>query len=153
MKVTALTVVFSLFAGLMVTAPAHIALGAEADSSLVVAALRVLEQNYFKPVDPVALLNGAIAGLRKATGLGSDVLPDIPAGLPEAQAVPTFQARFARATQAGKRSEIDLAYQATREMLDSLHEGDTHYMDPAQFAEEKKKDIGGAVWAGIGVNM
>src|SRR5438132_6896220 len=26
-------------------------------------------------------------------------------------------------------------------------------MDTAQFGEEKKKDIGGAVWAGIGVNM
>jgi len=152
-KITALAVVCALCVGLVFIVSADVALGAGADSSLVVAALRVLEQHYFKPVDPVSLLNGAVAGLRNATSLGSDVLPDIPAGLPEAQAISIFRERFARANQTGKLPETDLAYRATREMLDWLRDGDTHYMDPAQFAEQKKKDAGAVVWAGIGVNI
>ena len=153
MKVAALGIVCSLCVGLAVTVSTHVALGAGADSSLVIAALRVLEQNYFKPVDPVALINSAIAGLRKATSLGSDALPDIPAGSHEPQVISTFQERFAQAARTGKTPEADLAYQATREMLASLQEGDTHYMDPAEFAEQKKKDAGATVWAGIGVNI
>jgi carboxyl-terminal processing protease len=153
MKAAALTVVLGLSVGLVAIGYIPMVRGAGADSSLVEAALRVLDQYYFKPVDPVALLNSAVAGLRKATNLASDVLPDIPAGVPEAQGVSTFRQRFARAAQARKMPGTDLAYQATQEMLAGLHDGDTFYMDPAGFAEKKKKDAGAAVWAGIGVFM
>src|SRR5207249_8459991 len=90
---------------------------------------------------------------RKATNLESGLLPDIPTGLPEALAVSTFQQRFTQATQSNKKPEIDLAYQATREMLASLHDGDTYFMDPAELAEQKKRSAGAAPWVGIGVTI
>src|SRR5207249_5671126 len=86
---------------------------------------------------------------RKATNLESGLLPDIPTGLPEALAVSTFQQRFTQATQSNKKPEIDLAYQATREMLASLHDGDTYFMDPAELAEQKKRSAGAAPWVGL----
>lgn len=48
---------------------------AAADASLVIAALHVLEQEYVDPVQPVPLLNAAIATLRKASSLSADALP------------------------------------------------------------------------------
>ena len=57
------------------------------DDSLVLAAVRVLEEDYVDPVQPVPLLNAAIATLRKATGLGPDaLLPDIAPGPSESEA-------------------------------------------------------------------
>src|SRR5437870_12046457 len=50
------------------------------DGTLVLAALKVLDEEYVDPVQPVTLLNAAIATLRKATNQNSAVLPDIPAG-------------------------------------------------------------------------
>ena len=153
MRMAGPAIVLGALVGLAVVASAPPVWGAGADSSHVVAALRVLEQYYFTPVDPTYLLNGAIAGLRKATNLESGLLPDIPTGLPEALAVSTFQQRFTQATQSNKKPEIDLAYQATREMLASLHDGDTYFMDPAELAEQKKRSAGAAPWVGIGVTI
>src|SRR5437879_3592792 len=51
---------------------------AAADHSLVFAALHVLEDEYVDPVEPVPLLNAAIAALRKATNQGATALADIP---------------------------------------------------------------------------
>jgi len=39
-----------------------------ADASLVIAALHVAQEEYVDPVQPVPLLNAAIATLRKVTG-------------------------------------------------------------------------------------
>lgn len=147
MRAGALVIVLSLF----VMIPAQIGRSTEADSTLVVAALRALEQNYFKAVDPVALLNGAIAGLRKAAKLGSEALPDIPGASTEAQAIATFNRAFDRAATLSKLPQKELAYQATRDMVNSLGEAQTYYYDPAQFAEMQKQYAGAAAYAGIGV--
>ena len=48
------------------------------DGTLVLAALKVLDEEYVDPVQPVMLLNAAIATLRKATNQSNAVLPDIP---------------------------------------------------------------------------
>src|SRR5438094_5294647 len=84
MRGAGLAIVLGALVGLAAGPSAPAVRGAGADSSLVVAALRVLEQYYFTPVDPISLLNGAIAGLLKATKLESGLLPDLPTGLPEA---------------------------------------------------------------------
>src|SRR5579883_3166449 len=73
---------------------------AAADASLTVTALRVLEQAYVEPVDPVQLLNAGIAAMRAATKLGADALPDIAPGTPEVDADTQFAAEFSRAAQA-----------------------------------------------------
>jgi len=67
-----------LVVGLLLTPFTRVQHAAAADGSLVIAAIRVLQQQYVDAVQPVPLLDAAIATLRKATRLGADVLPDIP---------------------------------------------------------------------------
>lgn len=126
---------------------------AAADASLVVAALHVLEQQYVDPVQPVPLLNAAIATMRKATKLTSDVLPDIPAGTPEADAAAQFSSEFARAARSGAMPETQLAYVTTEGMLSSLHDSHTHFLTPQQLREERKQLFGNPVFTGIGVTI
>lgn len=123
-----------------------------ADGSLVVAALRALDQYYVKPVDDVGLLNTAIGALRTATDLDTDALPEVPQGAAGASASRMFLAEFDRAVQAGKGgSATDLAYAATRAMLASLHDSHVNYYTPAAFAEFERNLAGQASYAGIGV--
>src|SRR2546425_1353869 len=70
---------------------------AAADSSLVLAALKVLDEEYVDPIQPVPLLNAAIAALRKVTNQNSAVLPDIPSGTTRADAEVAFTVAFVRA--------------------------------------------------------
>jgi hypothetical protein len=107
-----------------------------ADSSLVVAALRVLEERYVDRVDPTTLLNAAIASLRKASNLGPDALADISAEINETFAVAAFTSAFKRAVQAAI-PETQLGYTATRGMLASLRDSHTVYMEPARYQEQK----------------
>jgi carboxyl-terminal processing protease len=123
---------------------------AEADSSLVLAALRVIEQDYRKQVDPIRLLNAAIAALRKVTDLGPEALPDIPTGLQGSQAGNAFRRAFDQAAKVGTPSTAELAYAATREMLASLNDSHVYYMDPTQFKEHQDRLAGMAKYAGIG---
>lgn len=128
-------------------ASANPALGASADAGLVITALHILQQQYVKPVQPVALLNAAIESLRKTTH--TDV-SDIPAGTPPAQAEGIFRHDFTKAAQTGAAKEEDLAYQVTRDMLASLHDTHTFYLDPAQFKERQDQYAGKPGYAGIG---
>jgi carboxyl-terminal processing protease len=153
MRLKVFTVVAGLCSCLLAAAGASVGQGADADGRLVVAASRVLEQNYYRAVEPVALLNSAIASLREASGLGRDVLPDIGPGTPETQAATMFQQRFERALEAHRVSQPDLAYRSTAAMLASLHDSDTYYMKPDRFAEEKRRDASTGVWAGTGVTL
>jgi hypothetical protein len=86
-----------------------------ADSSLVIAALRMLEQAYVDPIQPVPLLNAAVATLRRATNQGTDALPNIAQGTPEAQADAQFASEFSQAAATGAMPETQLAYAAPRE--------------------------------------
>jgi carboxyl-terminal processing protease len=124
---------------------------AAADQNLVFAALRVLTDEYVDPVQPVALLNAAIATMRKATNQGATSLPDIPAGTPASQAETSFATEFARAAQAGPVPETQLAYAATAGMLASLKDTHTSFLDPQQFQESRQQLLGRPGFTGIGV--
>ncbi len=126
---------------------------AAADATLVVAALHVLEQEYVDPVQATPLLNAAIAILRKASNLSTDVLPDIPATTSETEASAQFTAEFARAAQAGGVSETQLAYTATVGMLASLRDSHTYFLDPAQLRESRRQLFGNPGFTGIGVTI
>lgn len=124
-----------------------------ADGSLVIAAIRVLQQQYVDPVQPVPLLNAAIATLRKAVHVGADALPDILPGTPESDAASLFTAEFSRAAQTGVLPETQLAYVATEGMLESLHDSHTHYLTPQMLREERQQLFGNPVFSGIGVTI
>jgi carboxyl-terminal processing protease len=152
------TTVRSVLAGLLAAAVlavpfSQVPHAAAADASLVIAALHVLEQQYVDPVRPVPLLNAAVATLRKATHLGSDVLPDIAPGTPEAEATAEFSAEFSRAVQTGAMPETPLAYLATEGMLESLRDSHTHFLTPQQLREERRQLFGNPVFTGIGVTI
>ncbi len=126
---------------------------AAADGSLVIAALHILEQQYVDPVQPVPLLNAAIAALRRVTTLSADALPDIPQGLAESEAEASFTAEFARAAQSGIPGGTQLAYLATEGMLASLHDSHTFFLDPAQLRESRRQLSGNPSFTGIGVTI
>ena len=88
-----------LVVALLLTPFTRVPHASAADASLVVAALHVLEQQYVEPVQPVALLNAAIATLRKATNGSASRSPDIAVGTPEREATTEFAADFSRAAQ------------------------------------------------------
>jgi carboxyl-terminal processing protease len=124
---------------------------AAADQNLVFAALHVLEDEYVDPVHPVALLNAAIATLRKATNQPPAALSDIPPGTPERDAEAAFSSTFARAVQTGAMSETQLAYVATAGMLASLRDSHTTFLDPQQYQESRQQLMGRPGFTGIGV--
>ena len=124
-----------------------------ADGSLVLAAIRVLQEDYVDPVQPVPLLNAAIATLRKATNLGADALPDLPAGASATDAAAQWSSAFARAAQAGAMPETQLAYTATAGMLASLRDSHTFFLDPAALRESRRQISGNPGYTGIGVSI
>ena len=126
---------------------------AAADGSLVIAALHVLEQEYVDAVNPVQLLNGAIAALRDAANLSADELPEIPQGTSETAAQDAFITAFAHAVQTRAMSESQFAYAATRGMLMSLHDSSTSFLDPAQWDEMRGQLAGAPQSTGIGVTI
>jgi carboxyl-terminal processing protease len=122
-----------------------------ADASLVIAAVRIAVREYFRTLDPVALLNAAVASLRSRSRLEAGALPDIPPGTWEDDAVRQFTAEFARAESAASAPEPEFAYAVTREMLSSLHDSHMRFMAPEQYAEFKDTIAGRESYAGIGV--
>ena len=124
---------------------------AAADGSLVVAATKVLEQEYVDPVQPVPLLDAALAAVRKATNEGIDQLPDVAPGTPEPVADAQFVSEFAKAAQAQTMPETELAYTATQGMLLSLHDSHTYFMDPKTYRESRQQLFGNPSFTGIGV--
>ncbi|HEV2358205.1 MAG TPA: S41 family peptidase [bacterium] len=124
-----------------------------ADGSLVLAAIRVLQEDYVDPVQPVPLLNAAIATLRKATNLGTDALPDIAANTSASDAAAQWSSAFTRAAQAGAMPETELAYTATAGMLASLRDSHTFFLDPAALRESRRQISGNPGFTGIGVTI
>ncbi len=142
-----------LVAALLLAPFTQVQHAAAADGSLVIAAIRVLEQQYVDPVQPVPLLNAAIATLRKAAHLGADALPDIAPGTPESEAASAFTAEFSRAAQTQALPETQLAYLTTQGMLESLHDSHVYFLTPAQLREEQRQLFGNPVFTGIGVTI
>ncbi|HKX16569.1 MAG TPA: S41 family peptidase [bacterium] len=133
---------------LVSAAPPH---AAAADASLVVAALRIAEREYFRALDPIALLNAAITSLRSRAALDGNALPDIPAGTAEEEAVRLFTAEFAQAETAASASEPEFVYAVTQAMLASVHDSHVRFMTPAQYAEFRDSLAGRSAYGGIGV--
>src|SRR5215467_4288412 len=134
----------ALLAGLvmvvLLAAPfTHVQHAAAADASLVIAAIRVLQEDYVDPVRPVPLLNAAIAALRKVTNSSAAALPDISTGATASDASAQFSTEFTRAAQTGAMPETELAYTATAGMLASLHDSHTFFLDPASLREARRQ--------------
>jgi carboxyl-terminal processing protease len=148
-RAAVLLIVVLLVGGLLgPTSPAH-----AADGTLVISALHVLEREYVEPVHPIELLNAAIAALRAATHQSAVALPDIPPYVTEPDAANQFLADFARALVVGPLPETQLAYAATRGMLDSLHDSHTYYLDPQQLQRSREELLGRPGFSGIGVTL
>lgn len=124
-----------------------------ASAQLVVEALGVVQREYVDPVDPVALLNAALAAVRTATHLGADALPDIPPGTDVAQAEALFAREFSQAASLAHADQTPLAYLATAAMLQSLHDSHTAYLAPAQFREAEAELRHRPVFSGLGITI
>jgi len=142
-----------LVAALLVAPFTQMRHASAADATLVLAAIRVLQEDYVDPVQPVPLLNAAVAILRKATNLGADALPDIPASAIPSDAAAQFTAEFAKAAQTGAMPETQLAYTATAGMLASLRDSHTFFLDPAALRESRRQISGNPGFTGIGVTI
>src|SRR5215468_9702906 len=90
-----------LVAALLIAPFTQVQHASAADGTLVLAAIRVLQEDYVDQVQPVSLLNAAIAVLRKAANLGPEALPDTPAPKPGPDASAQFTAAFSKAAQTG----------------------------------------------------
>jgi len=132
---------------LVPSAPAAPAGGATADAGLVIAAIQVLEQHYVRPVQPVALVNAAIDSLRST---GPADLAEVSDGTPEASAERTLRQDFLLALRGGAGRADALAYRTTRDMLGSLRDSHTYYLDPAEFKERLDQIANKPSYAGVG---
>jgi carboxyl-terminal processing protease len=122
-----------------------------AGAPLIIAALRVLEQEYVDPVRPPQILNAAVEVMRKATHLSAGELPPIPAGATESQAIAAFRREFARAAETHVLPTTQLAYVTTAGMFASLQDSHTFFLPPAAFQEAQRVTQGKAAFTGIGV--
>jgi len=126
-----------------------------ADAGLVLEGLGVLRERYVDPVDPVALINGAMGGLRatlSAAGIQAE-LPDVPAGTPLTAAESAFRSRFATAVSAagGRVQTTTLAYNALRSMTALLNDSHTAFITPEQNHERQLRQRREAAFSGVGV--
>ena len=142
-----------LVAALLIAPFTQVQHASAADGTLVLAAIRVLQEDYVDQVQPVSLLNAAIAVLRKAANLGADALPDIPASTPAPDASALFTAEFSKAAQTGAMPETQMAYTATAGMLASLRDSHTFFLDPAALRESRRQISGNPGFTGIGVTI
>jgi carboxyl-terminal processing protease len=148
-----------LTAGLAIPAILVLALSAPvahaADAGLVIEALGVLRSRYVDQVDPIALLNAAVGGLRQtlsAAGLQAD-LPEIAQGTAVAVAEGAFSARFDAASTAagGRLTQTALAYAAVEAMAATLNDSHTGFITPDANRERQLRQQGQAGFSGIGV--
>jgi len=126
-----------------------------ADAGLVLEALGVVRSRYVDQVDSVALLNGAITGLRQTlsnAGVQAD-LSGIPRATPVGAAEEIFRTRFelAEASAGGRVTATALAYAATRAMTAVLNDSHTGFITPDANRERQLRQRGQAGFSGIGV--
>lgn len=126
-----------------------------ADAGLVIEALRQLRNRYVEQIASVALLNGAIGGLRttlSTAGVQVD-LQEIPAGTGNGQADAAFRARFDAATAAagGRVTSTALAYAAIRAMTEVLNDSHTGFITPEANRERQLRLLGQSGFSGAGI--
>ena len=100
-----------------------------------------------RPVQPVALVNAAIDSLRST---GPADLAEVSDGTPEASAERTLRQDFLLALRGGAGRADALAYRTTRDMLGSLRDSHTYYLDPAEFKERLDQIANKPSYAGVG---
>ncbi|HET6781638.1 MAG TPA: S41 family peptidase [bacterium] len=126
-----------------------------ADQSLVLEALGVLQQHYVDRIDPVKMLNAALAGVRAQLPAAGTMatLSDIPADLSEDEAKRIFLDRFTTAVNAsnGNITQTQLAHAAIRGMTDSFKDSHTGFLTPQQNAERRQRQRGQAGFSGVGI--
>ena len=126
-----------------------------ADASLVVEALRQLRARYVEPIDSVALLNGAIGGLKASltnAGIAAE-LPEIASGSTDPQAEAVFRVRFDAATAAagGRVQPTALSHTAIRGMTAVLKDSHTGFISAEANRERQLKLAGQAGFTGAGI--
>lgn len=124
-----------------------------ADAGLVLEALGVVRSRYVDPVDSIALLNAAIAGLRQTlaeAGVAAD-LPVIPRETPTPAAERLFRERFEAAAAVGRLTPTGLAHAAIRAMTAGLKDSHTGFLTPEANRERQLRQRGQAGFSGIGV--
>ncbi|MGQ0549466.1 MAG: S41 family peptidase [Armatimonadota bacterium] len=126
-----------------------------ADAGLVLEALRQLRARYVEPVDSVALLNGAIGGLKtslSAAGAAAEI-PEITSGSSDPQAEAAFRVRFDAATAAaGTRvTPTALSHAAIRSMTAVLKDSHTGFVSAEANRERQLKLQGQAGFTGAGI--
>lgn len=126
-----------------------------ADQSLVFEALKLLETHYVDPVDPVKVLNAALAALRtqlSSAGIAVD-LADIPPGVTDGEARRLFADRFTTAAtiSVGSVTRTQLAYAAIRGMTESFNDSHTGLLTPQQNAERRLRQRGQPGFSGVGI--
>jgi carboxyl-terminal processing protease len=128
--------------------PAH-----AAEATIVFSALRVLVERHIDSPEPIALLAGAVNGLRQAlTRAGiSETLSELSAKDP-VLAREEFQQRFDQAARlaAGRISETALQYAAARGMTASVPGSHTAFLDAEQFEAAQRRNRNEATYTGIG---
>jgi len=130
--------------------PAH-----AADAGLVVEALDILRTRYVDPINPAALLNGAVEGLRgtlSRAGVKAEI-QTIPPSSNFWQAQTQFRTRFDGAVSAagGRVAKTTLAYAAIQGMTGLLRDSHTGFVTPEQNRERQARQRGQAGFSGIGV--
>ncbi|MGH2372485.1 MAG: S41 family peptidase [bacterium] len=126
-----------------------------ADASLVLEALRQLRARYVEPIDSVALLNGAIGGLKASlttAGIAAE-LPEIASGSTDPQADAAFRVRFDAATAAagGRVVPTALSHAAIRSMTAVLKDSHTGFISAEANRERQLKLAGQAGFTGAGI--
>ena len=126
-----------------------------ADAGLVLEAFGIVRGRYVDQVDPIALLNGALTGLRQTlsnAGVQAD-LGAIPRATPVEAAEEIFRSRFELAESAagGSVTATALAYAAIRGMTAVLNDSHTGFITPDANRERQLRQRGQAGFSGIGV--
>ncbi len=150
-------------AAVLVTAPLAPALATSAtapvlssgDQQQLATAYARATNEFYKKVDPQALLDGArsaMASYLAKSGVKKTELPPIRAAATAGQNVRTLDAEVEAALRAsgGKVAPKNITYSAIGGMLSSLHDRWTVFLDPKQYAE-LNEGLDGAKFSGIGV--
>lgn len=124
---------------------------AQAASLLTSQALDVLQAQYVEIVDPVRLLNAALAGVRQAIRVPPDDLPPLPAGTSPGDALRLFTALLEDAAARSGQSAEKLDRVAVQAMLESLHDSHTYVLPPSAYEEQEAGLYGDSSYAGIGI--
>lgn len=119
-----------------------------ADVSLIFTMIKEIKERYYKPTATVALLNGALNGLRGAltrAGITPQALDDMDISTPIADAEAQFTNKFNSAVQqgAGKISADDLVFAAARGLAASLNDSHVFFVPPAPPSPDPGTPAGG----------